>query len=59
MTKNKFNPEDWLQNTEPAPTTNIRNVVSNTPQTSIEEDIETITQRIESAHIDITAGYDN
>ena len=49
----KFNPEEWLTQ-EPAPST--RNY---TPNPDSQDDIELITQRIESAGVDITAGYDN
>ena len=49
----KFNPEQWLAK-EPAPST--RNY---TPNPDSQDDIGLITRRIESAGVDITAGYDN
>ncbi len=49
----KFNPEQWLAK-EPA--TSTRNY---TPNPDSQDDIELITRRIESARVDITAGYDN
>ena len=55
MAKDKFNPEEWLNQ----PTTS--NCHSERAQ-RVEEshnDIEIITQRIEASHTDITAGYDN
>ncbi len=55
----KFNIEEWLdQHTSQIKATQTS--PSNSPlQGSVGEDIETITQRIEAAMTDITAGYDN
>ena len=59
MTKKKFIVEEWLE--QPSSTQlEIHSTTSvHTPQTSVGEDIETITQRIEASCIDITSGYDN
>ena len=59
MTKKKFIVEEWLE--QPSSTQQeIHSTTSvHTPQTSVGEDIETITQRIEASCIDITSGYDN
>ena len=59
MTKKKFIVEEWLE--QPSSTQQeIHSTTSvHTPQTSVGEDIETITQRIETSCIDITSGYDN
>ena len=59
MTKKKFIVEEWLE--QPSSTQQeIHSTTSvHTPQTSVGEDIETITQRIEASFIDITSGYDN
>ena len=55
MAKDKFIPEAWLQKAEPAPkTVPLRNESSD-----LLDDIEAVTLRIESAHADITAGYNN
>ena len=59
MTKKKFIVEEWLEQ----PSSTQQEIHSTTsvhaPQTSVGEDIETITQRIETSCIDITSGYDN
>ena len=59
MTKKKFIVEEWLEQ----PSSTQQEIHSTTsvhaPQTSVGEDIETITQRIEASCIDITSGYDN
>ncbi len=59
MTKHRFNPLDWLPkpnaSAQPAESTTSSRV----PQNSVQEDIETVIQRIESAQTDITAGYEN
>ena len=59
MTKKKFIVEEWLEQ----PSSTQQEIHSTTsvhaPQTSVGEDIETITQRIEASCIDITFGYDN
>ena len=59
MTKKKFIVEELLE--QPSSTQQeIHSTTSvHTPQTSVGEDIETITQRIEASCIDITSGYDN
>jgi len=59
MANKQFNPEAWLTKDEPASQNTSRTTQSNSPQVSMNDDFEIITQRIESAHIDITAGYDN
>ena len=51
--KEIFNPEEWLSQ-EVAPSNKQYAPVSDNT-----DDIEQITQRIESAQVDITAGYDN
>lgn len=56
MAKQKFNPEEWMP-AAPSSTSTIK--TDTIPQNSIAEDIEEITDRIESARADITAGYDN
>ena len=65
MAKDKFNPEEWLNQ----PTDNNKAVIPGstgdlTPNVipdpdRASNDIETITQRIEARCLDITAGYDN
>ena len=65
MAKDKFNPEEWLnQPTDsnkaviPGSTGDLTpNVIPDPDRAS--NDIETITQRIEARCLDITAGYDN
>ena len=65
MAKDKFNPEEWLnQPTDsnkaviPGSTGDLTpNVIPDPDRAS--NDIETITQRIETRCLDITAGYDN
>ncbi|MGM9763179.1 MAG: PriCT-2 domain-containing protein, partial [Candidatus Cryptobacteroides sp.] len=55
--KQTFNPQEWLngqtQETISSKTTD------NVKQSTVAEDIELITQRIEQSRTDITAGYDN
>lgn len=52
--KDTFHPEDWLH--QPSSS----NTKATLPYSSdIQEDIETITSRIEQSAIDITSGYDN
>ena len=53
MAKDKFNPEEWLNQ----PTDSNKVVIPDSDRAS--NDIETITQRIETRCLDITAGYDN
>ncbi len=55
--KQTFNPQEWLncQTLE----TNSSKATDNAKQSTVAEDIELITQRIEQSRIDITAGYDN
>lgn len=55
MANKNFNPEEWLPTAEPASTRTFNSA----PLASNSDDIEVITQRIESGHVDITAGYDN
>ena len=59
MPKKQFIVEDWLNPPAPAPETTKRATSAHIPQTSVQEDIEIIIQRIEAAHTDITAGYSN
>ena len=60
MAKDKFNPEEWLNQPEPAAESRPSHCHSERAQ-RVEEsnDIEIITQRIEASMLDITAGYDN
>ena len=59
MSKKKFIVEEWLE--QPSTTPQISSTTPSTRsiQSSVGEDIEIITQRIEAACLDITAGYDN
>ncbi len=57
MAKDKFNPEEWLNQPEPAAESMTPAVIPDPDQAS--NDIEIITQRIEAKGLDITAGYDN
>ncbi len=59
MPKKQFIVEDWLNQPVPAPEITKRATSAHIPQTSVQEDIEIIIQRIETAHTDITAGYSN
>ena len=59
MPKKQFIVEDWLNQPAPAQETTKRATSAHIPQTSVQEDIEIIIQRIEAAHTDITAGYSN
>ncbi|MBR5198577.1 MAG: DUF3987 domain-containing protein, partial [Bacteroidales bacterium] len=63
MAKDKFNPEEWLHQPEPAAesrTSSCHSAPSSDARPDrASDDIETITARIESSHTDITAGYDN
>ena len=59
MPKKQFIVEDWLNQPAPAPEITERATSAHIPQTSVQEDIEIIIQRIEAAHTDITAGYSN
>lgn len=59
MPKKQFIVEDWLNQPAPAPEITKRATSAHIPQTSVQEDIEIIIQRIEAAHTDITAGYSN
>ena len=63
MAKDKFNPEEWLNQPEPAAesrTSSCHSAPSSHARPDrASDDIETITARIESSHTDITAGYDN
>ena len=51
--KDTFNPEEWL---DQEPASSNRQYL---PNPDSQDDIELITQRIEAARVDITAGYDN
>ena len=55
--KQTFNPQEWLNGRTPE--TISSKATDNTKQSTVAEDIELITQRIEQTQIDITAGYDN
>ena len=59
MSKKKFIAEEWLNQPASATENTARTASVHLPQTSVQEDIETITQRIEASHTDITAGYSN
>lgn len=54
MANKNFNPEEWLPKVEPTSTRTFNSM----PLDSNTDDIEVITQRIESGRVDITAGYD-
>ena len=60
MAKDKFNPEEWLNQPAviPSSTGDLTPAVMPDPDRA-SNDIETITQRIEATSTDITAGYDN
>ena len=53
MNKKTFNPAEWLH------TANEPAQAPTTPATKIEQEIDTVTRRIEESGKDITAGYDN
>ena len=56
MAENTFNPNDWMPaSPAPAPISSNSEPVTG----DLADDIEVVTQRIEAAHTDITAGYDN
>lgn len=56
MAENTFNPSDWMPaKPAPVPTSSTSAPVAG----DLADDIELVTQRIEAAHTDITAGYDN
>lgn len=60
MTKKKFNPNDWLNNTN----TTTQNEISlqsenNTDEQSVIQEVEEIVSRIEAKSIDIAAAYDD
>ena len=59
MTKKKFIVEEWLEQPSSTQQQIQSSTLVRTPQTSVGEDIETITQRIEATCTDITSGYDN
>ena len=59
MTKKKFIVEEWLDQPSSTQQEIQSSTLVRTPQTSVGEDIETITQRIEATCTDITSGYDN
>lgn len=57
---NTFNPEDWQASEEKSATSKpAANEQQTTTPATIADDIETITQRIEAAQVDITQGYQN
>lgn len=64
MAKDKFNPEEWLNQPDsneaviPGSTGDLTPIVMPDPDRA-SNDIETITQRIEARCLDITAGYEN
>lgn len=55
--KQTFNPEEWLSSQTPE--TISSKATSDTKQSTVAEDIELITERIEQSRTDITSGYDN
>ena len=59
MADNTFNPQEWLTKPEPSPIQHKAPVQGGAQSGSLADDIETVIQRIESARIDITYGYDN
>lgn len=59
MADNTFNPQEWLTKPEPSPIQHKAPVQGGAQSGSLADDIETVIQRIESARIDITSGYDN
>ena len=59
MPKKQFIVEDWLNPPAPAPETTKRATSAHIPQTSVQEDIEIIIQRIEAAHTASQADYSN
>lgn len=61
MGKNKeFNPEAWHTSNEKPTTSKISKIADiSVPADGIVKDIETVVQRIESAHLDLTQGYQN
>ena len=59
MPKKQFIVEEWLNQPASTPDNTARATSAYRPQTSVQEDIEIITQRIEANHTDITSGYSN
>ena len=61
MAENTFNPEEWMPQEAPSSRSGETQRPASIPssQESVADDIELITQRIEAACTDITAGYDN
>lgn len=60
MAKDKFNPTEWLSEPkQEIKTSTSKVIVPSTTYSPEQNDIETITQRIESSGTDITAGYQN
>lgn len=56
MTKNKFNPQDWLNN-QSLPPNNIDPIVNYQPSSVNSNDIENVVSRIEASAIDIAPTY--
>lgn len=56
MTKNKFNPHDWLNN-QSLPPNNIDPIVNYQPSSVNSNDIENVVSRIEASAIDIAPTY--
>ena len=54
----KFDPRQWINNTPAEPSTQTVSATSSSNNNPY-SDIETVTSRIESAQVDITAGYAN
>ncbi len=59
MSKEKFIPEQWLAKPNAPEQTTEVSTSSVASQNPVQDDIEIITQRIESSCTDITAGYEN
>ncbi len=59
MSKEKFIPEQWLAKPNTPEQTTEVSTSSVASQNFVQDDIEIITQRIEYAQADITAGYEN
>ena len=55
--KKQFNPEEWAEPAKEQAPQNTRPSSSQSADTG--DDIEIVTQRIESARVDITEGYSN
>lgn len=55
--KKQFNPEEWAEPAKEQASQNNRPTSNQSADTG--DDIEIVTQRIESARVDITEGYSN